>query len=157
MRTRKNARVILINEFNEIYLFKFHFEFLQEDKTLWVTPGGGVEEGETFEEGLQRELYEELGLDIIIDEPYAFFRRIPFISASGEEFISDERYFIIKDFHETISFDHMSSGEMALTKDGRWWSADDISSSDEEFFAEDLEDILNDIINDALPNTPQEI
>ncbi|MBP7847964.1 NUDIX hydrolase [Patescibacteria group bacterium] len=33
---------------------------------LWVLPGGHTEEGETIYEALEREIHEELGLDITI-------------------------------------------------------------------------------------------
>ena len=53
METRKSARAILLNSENRIFLFKFEFGFLSDKKTLWVTPGGGIEKGETFEEELK--------------------------------------------------------------------------------------------------------
>jgi 8-oxo-dGTP diphosphatase len=47
---------------------------LKEDKIAFVKinsmllPGGGVEEGETFEEALKRECMEELGINILVKE-----------------------------------------------------------------------------------------
>lgn len=53
MRTRKSSRAILLNEENEVFLFKFEFASLVDSKTLQVTPGGGLENGESFK-GLSR-------------------------------------------------------------------------------------------------------
>ena len=47
MKERKSSRAILIKN-NSIFLFQFHFAMLQDDKTLWVTLDGKVEEGETY-------------------------------------------------------------------------------------------------------------
>ena len=68
MKIRNNSRAFIINEKNEILLQKFEFRFTGKLKILWVTPGGGVEEGESFEQALERELYEELGLKISVKE-----------------------------------------------------------------------------------------
>ena len=116
-----------------------------------------MEEGETFEQGLQRELLEELGLDVAVTEPHVFLRKRPFTSSGGEEFLSDERYYVVMAPDETVVFDNMSADERALTKEGKWWSVADIRASDEEFFAEDLDAILADILDGNLPVSPQEI
>lgn len=63
MQERKSSRAIIINH-NKIFLFQFHFANLQHDKTIWVTPGGKVEQGETYQECFEREIYEELGINI---------------------------------------------------------------------------------------------
>lgn len=48
----KNGEILLIHRF-------------KHGDEYWVVPGGGVEEGETLEEGLKREMREETGLDIL--------------------------------------------------------------------------------------------
>jgi len=157
MKTRRRSGALLLSEDNKLFLFKFEFAFLDHGKILWVTPGGGVHEGESFEQGLQRELYEELGLNFTISKPYSFFRKMPLTHKSGEGFISDERYFVVKVPEKNVTFDNMSSVERELTKEGKWWSADDIRLSNEEFFVENLTSILEDIIGDNLSLSPQEI
>lgn len=38
--------------------------------SYWWLPGGGLEEGESFEEGIRREIREELGVDVELDEVF---------------------------------------------------------------------------------------
>ena len=157
MKVRKRAGALIISEKNRLFLFKFKFTFLAGGKTLWVAPGGGVEEGESFEQGLRRELYEEMGIDVFQVGTYSFYRKMPLKYKSGEEFLSDERFYVIDVPDEDVVFDNMTSAERQLTLEGRWWSAADIRRSDEDFFIDNLDSILEDIIACNLPPSPREI
>ena len=41
---------------------------VKKDETYWVFPGGGVEDGESLEEALKREIMEELSLEIEVQD-----------------------------------------------------------------------------------------
>lgn len=47
-----------MNKQNQIFLFRYDFDFFAERKAIWITPGGGLDEGESFEDALKRELFE---------------------------------------------------------------------------------------------------
>ena len=68
---RTIAVALIRNRRGEILLCK-----MPEDRGVypdqWGLPGGGIEEGETMEEALRREVREEVGLEISAIEPLSF-------------------------------------------------------------------------------------
>ncbi|GAA4198820.1 hypothetical protein GCM10022220_00530 [Actinocatenispora rupis] len=56
--TRRSARILLVDDTDRVLLLRFR----TPTSTGWVTPGGGVEAGETLAQAAVRELREEIGL-----------------------------------------------------------------------------------------------
>jgi TDG/mug DNA glycosylase family protein len=56
---RPAVRALLVDEHDRVLLLRWERKF---GSTFWITPGGGVETGESIEQALRRELREEAGL-----------------------------------------------------------------------------------------------
>ena len=56
------VRVIIENDEQKILMVKQE----HPERTVWMVPGGGIEEGETAAEAVVREMKEETGLDVTV-------------------------------------------------------------------------------------------
>ena len=96
---RNRGSVVLIKD-KKVGLIKR----VREDSVYYVFPGGGIENGETPEEGAKREALEELGVTVKVDEciatiefngtQYFFLAEImdgDFGTGKGEEYIDKKR------------------------------------------------------------------
>lgn len=141
MKIRNCSRALIINKENKILLQRFEFPKNNGNKILWVTPGGGLKNNESYEDALLRELYEELGIKIKIYEAPVLILDVP-IDGIKETFISHEVYYLIS-FRENIDIflNNMTNNEKNTFKGMKWWSKEELYSLNPNEYAPG--DILN--------------
>ncbi len=65
---RETARVLLLDPQKRVFLLKTHFDPEVGLEPRWITPGGGIDPGETPLAAAVRELFEETGLRVTEDQ-----------------------------------------------------------------------------------------
>lgn len=157
MITRKSARAIVLNKQHQIFLFRYTFDFFAEKQSVWITPGGGLEEGEAFEDALAREVYEEMGVRLTEPAPFVFYRTPLYELKNGETVQSEERFYLVYCEDMSFSCDGWSESEAKRMTAGKWWSVEEIRESGAKFFSEDIIRILERLSKGDVPKDPEEI
>ncbi len=57
------SRVVILNDEKQVLMLRHH----QDDKDIWLVPGGAIEPDENSAEAAVREVKEETGLDVAIE------------------------------------------------------------------------------------------
>lgn len=144
-RTRRTARVLLLDEQDRVLLFTDTDPGVA-DSRWWITPGGGIEEGESDRVAAIREVSEETGLqltdeqllgplmvrhvvhgytDVVIDQhDIFFFARIPQFEISTAGHTEEERITMVS---------------------WSWWSEQDLRHTAEIVWPIGLLDLLEEV------------
>ena len=142
MRTRHAARLLIINSFNQVLLFRFrHENDALAGKTFWATPGGGVESGETFEQAACRELKEETGIYIDDVGQAVTERTFEMTLPSGEVVLAHERFYLIKIENKAINTSGWTDDEKSVIDNYHWWDLNDLRNTDDTVYPSNIADI----------------
>jgi 8-oxo-dGTP diphosphatase len=127
-----------------ILLFKFeHKEGPLAGQSFWATPGGGLNPGESYVQATRRELLEETGFLIDDPGPVVDQRIVTFQMPNGEMVRADERSFLVRvEAAQMLSTDRWTDLEHEVMATHHWWSADDLLSTTEQVWPENLSDVL---------------
>jgi 8-oxo-dGTP pyrophosphatase MutT (NUDIX family) len=143
MRQRNSARLLVINPSRQVLLFRFqHKDDALAGHEHWATPGGGLEEGETFEAAGVRELFEETGLHVETLGSSITERSFALMLPSGETVLSVERYFVVRTDHEQLTRDGWTVNERRVMTEHKWWSVAELKETAETVWPENLIEML---------------
>ncbi len=164
MKIRKSARLILLDSESRILLIKIEDDNVRASgapakrRPFWVTPGGRIEDGESIQAALVRELQEETGLtevDAQIGQCLWFGEHE--LLWGGELIRAHDSFYYAQTHKSAISLDQMTSDERRVYRDHRWWKLDEVKTSKEIFLPKNLPTLLEPIICGELPVEPIEI
>jgi 8-oxo-dGTP pyrophosphatase MutT (NUDIX family) len=148
---RRGVRALIVDPDDRILMVRFEDEF----GDWWSTPGGGVDEGESDAEALERELSEEVGL--------ADFELGPLIWTREQWLVNPrrfcgqvERIYLVRSgtFEPAPSF---STDELAAegVVEARWFTVDELESVITG--PQPLAELVRDLLEHGPPAEPIEI
>ena len=142
---REAVRAIVISPAVEVLL-----EELGEPggPSFWVTPGGGLQPGESAESALRRELAEELGLVQFEIGPLLLRRRHTF-SWLGRRIRQSEQLFAV----ETERFEprFRDPVEAQVFRGFRWWTIDELRDTSESVTPASLATLVVNFVERGAP------
>jgi 8-oxo-dGTP pyrophosphatase MutT (NUDIX family) len=156
LRIRPAARAVLLDPDDRILLVRFEFPA----RTVWATPGGGIEPDETVEDALRREPAEEAGLTEFELGPVIWTRLhiIPFIGGRWDG--QREQYHLVRtpafEPQPRLSWDQLNR-EFVFGL--RWWAVPELEkASPETIFAPSrLPELLRSLVGDGPPAEPLDV
>lgn len=134
---REVARVLLLNELDQILLLKGGDPYDPNLGSWWFTPGGGVDEGESHPQAATRELWEETGLELEISGPALWEREARF-EFMGDVYHQLEIFFVARTTHFEPSAKLLTNIEQESLQGWRWWSKEELITTKEQIYPEDL-------------------
>ncbi len=145
VKHRETARIMLVDEQNRVFLLKTHFDPEVGLPPRWLTPGGGIDSGETTLEAAVRELREETGMRVAPEDLGE-----PVLVSSGRwDWADGLSYHTYTDTIYELKVQNFAPDTSGFTQDElrdileyRWWTIQELMESDEQLAPHELREWL---------------
>ncbi len=142
---RVGGRLLLIDPDGRLLLI--HERTDDGAATFWITPGGGLEPGETPQQAAVRETYEETGIEITLlpDAPVAH-SRVRSWSGDGVTYEQTDHFFTVSvPLGLTFAPAELTDVERDLWLGYRWWTPAELRATDETFVPADVAELVQSV------------
>jgi double-stranded uracil-DNA glycosylase len=149
---REAVRALVVDAADRVLLMRF--ENPANGDVWWATPGGGIDDGESPDAALRRELLEEAGLRDFDPGPVVWFR---------EHVLPWDRHLWRQRerFHLVRIESHDVAPTIELTAEHvyghRWWTLDELERTDENLAPRALATQLRALLRDGVPAEPVDV
>lgn len=154
LRLRIATRALVLDEADRVLLVRMG----EGEHAMWVTPGGGIEEGESDEQAIRRELREETGLESFELGPHVWTRTVHLPLGGGRWDGEIERVYIVR----VAAFEpapHLTWAE--LRAEGmtaiRWWTLEELEAAHARFAPRHLHGVVRELILHGPPAEPVDV
>ena len=127
MRPRQTSRVLVFDPARRVLLIRCVAMRSDGEFRFWLTPGGEIEPGEEPRAAAQRELREELGLEVDVRGP-VYTERNQF-EHLGELRDNADFVFVARCAAEAPVMQGVTADEIALMREIRWWSVEEVEAA----------------------------
>ncbi len=150
---RPAVRAVVVDPADRILLVRFDWP----DKSVWASPGGGLEADETHEEAIVRELGEESGLRDFDLGPWIWTREhwFPEMAGWGGQ---AERHYLVR----TAAFEpapEWTAEELRAEgiAEQRWWTLEELEASEAIFAPRRFPELVRDLVETGPPSEPRDV
>ena len=138
---------MLFDEAGAVLLIRFVVMRPDGEFLFWALPGGEIEAGETEIEAAERELREELGIQVKVEGP--IYRDTNQFWHQGEMQDNVDFLFRADCGREEPRLIGFTTDEKEIMKEVRWWSAAEIEASKERIFPVNLVERMRELSSRA--------
>jgi GrpB-like predicted nucleotidyltransferase (UPF0157 family)/8-oxo-dGTP pyrophosphatase MutT (NUDIX family) len=139
---RRAGRVLVVDARGRILLLH-GLDPARAGEPYWITVGGGARPGETLAQAAARELAEESGIPVRPDElGEPVWHDIAEFDFKGRWFCQEQDYFSLRVGSPQVRSDAADDEEATVVTGHRWWTIDELESTDEAFYPAELPGLL---------------
>lgn len=141
-RHRLTSRILVIDGNNRVLLMLTRGS-VPDQPTRWITPGGGVDPGESHHDAACRELFEETGqvADDLGDPVWSSDFEVDYVG--GDHDTGHVEFFLLRTDTFTPSNANFTADERVDVLESRWWSLGELETTGDRFEPRELPDLLN--------------
>jgi len=148
---RPAVRALVLDRQDRVLLVQFRDD---EGQVWWATPGGGIDEGESAEVAVRRELLEEAGL-VDFELGPEIWRREHVFAWLGRILRARERIFLVRiDEHEPIPTVDLPAEQVFEV---RWWTLAELDAATETLVPARLARFVRQLLAEGPPTEPIDV